>query len=66
MPQTTVSRFKYIYYGMLTCKWLPAFSRTKCLMFRVKQSTSLGLHNPEEGSATSFRNFGNYLPTDTV
>jgi hypothetical protein len=34
-------------------------------MFRVKQSTHIGLLNPEAG-VTSLRNVGNYLPADTA
>ena len=57
MAQTVNPRFKLICYEMRTYKTF-----TWCVMFRTTQSTLLGLRSPEDGSTTSRRIAGNYLP----
>jgi len=64
MLQTVNPRSKLICYEMLTCKHLPAFPRTWCVMFSVRQPTLFGLLSPEDGNTTILWNVGNYWPVD--
>jgi len=64
MLQTVNPRFKLICYEMLTCKQLPSFPRTWCVMLRVRQPTLFGLLGSEVGNTTSLWNAGNYWPVD--